>query len=147
MLNKIRFILKMSIKNQILVILTFLLTGIFRASILLFSFKRIAKIMGEQGKETSFEYDELNDMYLKKIQWMVIKVSKNTKWESLCLVQALTALTLLKLKKINATIYLGLLKDNGELLAHAWLRSGDFIVIGGEQKDKFTVIETFASIY
>jgi len=147
MLNKIRFILKMSIKNQILVIITFLLTGIFRASILLFSFKRIAKIMGVQGKETSFEHDKANDIYLKKIQWIVIKVGKNTKWESLCLVQALTALTFLKLKKINATIYLGLLKENSELLAHAWLRSGDFIVTGGKQKDKFTVIETFASKY
>ena len=33
---------------------------------------------------------------------------------------------------------------SGELIAHAWLRSGPFYITGADGKEKFTVVSKFA---
>ena len=43
--------------------------------------------------------------------------------------------------EIESTLYLGTAKDeNGEIIAHAWLRSGPFYVLDAEGMEKFTVV-------
>ena len=52
-------------------------------------------------------------------------------WESKCLVRAMTARKLLKEAGIHSTLYLGVGKDEGKMIAHAWLRCGQMYVTGG----------------
>ena len=54
-----------------------------------------------------------------------------TAWESKCLVRALTAQRLLKKKGIPSTMYLGCKMEEGNMVAHAWLRVGKLYVTGG----------------
>ena len=52
---------------------------------------------------------------------------------------------MLEKRGIESTLYLGTAKDeSGELIAHAWLRSGPYFVTGAEGMEKFTVVGKFA---
>ena len=69
---------------------------------------------------------------------VITAISRYTPWKSLCMVQALTAQTILSIKRIPCTIYLGIAKDDQQKLqAHAWLMCGDFVVTGGDVRDEF----------
>ena len=58
-------------------------------------------------------------------------MSRYTFWESQCLVKAIAGMKMLEKRNIESTLYLGTAKDEkGELIAHAWLRSGLFLCIG-----------------
>jgi hypothetical protein len=52
---------------------------------------------------------------------------------------------MLERRNIESTVYLGTAKDeNGKLIAHAWLRSGSFILTGSEEMSRFVVVSKFA---
>jgi thiazole synthase ThiGH ThiG subunit len=54
---------------------------------------------------------------------------------------------MLERRRIYSTLYLGTGKnEKGELIAHAWLRSGSEIVTGGEEMKEFTVVGSFSKI-
>lgn len=61
-------------------------------------------------------------------------MSRYTFWESQCLVKAIAGMKNARKRHIESTLYLGTAKDNhGELIAHAWLRSGSFMLL--DQKE------------
>jgi hypothetical protein len=47
----------------------------------------------------------------------------------------MTARKLLMKKHISSTLYLGVGKDNDQMIAHAWLRCGNMYVTGGDGKN------------
>jgi hypothetical protein len=58
----------------------------------------------------------------------------------MCLTQAIAAGIMLKQRRIAYNIYLGVARNNNnQLIAHAWLRSGDILVTGGDHCNQFTV--------
>src|SRR5205807_7326381 len=68
-------------------------------------------------------------------------------WESTCLMQALAAAALLRQKEIGSTLYLAVAKDVDApdgMLAHAWLRSGQRVLTGDADRERFTVIASLA---
>ncbi len=61
-----------------------------------------------------------------------------------CLVDSIVAKLMLRRRGINTQLFLGLAKDpDRNLLAHAWLSCGDFIVTGQENHKRFTVMTSF----
>ena len=61
-------------------------------------------------------------------------------WKNKCLVQSLAGRWMLKKRKIQSQIYLGLTYgQDKKLIAHAWLKSDDFEVVeqGGDYKKLF----------
>ena len=95
--------------------------------------------------ETDYEIKELHRKTLRMISKLLHIVSKYTFWESQCLVKAIAAMRMLEKRGIESTLYLGTAKDeSGELIAHAWLRSGPYYVTGAERMEKFTVVGKFA---
>lgn len=71
---------------------------------------------------------------IKTITIAVKRASYRMPWKNKCLVEAITAKYMLKTYHIPTTLYLGLKKSNGAktgLIAHAWLKHGDFVIIGG----------------
>jgi hypothetical protein len=71
----------------------------------------------------------------------VRSVAAHAPWHSTCLVQALAAAILLRRDGIEATLSLGVAKDADApegLIAHAWLRCGDSVVLGETESDRFT---------
>lgn len=109
----------------------FFLSGWNRFQMLYRPFPVISRRWGRPGLET----DTLtaNREMVKFVSWAVPAVCKRTPWKSLCLVQAMTARQLLLKQGISCTMYMGACRDEqGNAQAHAWLRSGDVLVTGGD---------------
>lgn len=135
-------------KKKVLLILTFIISGVMRFMVLYIPYKKIAAMAGIEGCEAPPDvvyHKHIN--IIRSIGQAVEKISRYTPWKSECFVQALTAQRLLKIFKISNTLYLGLAKDeSNQLVAHAWLRSGQFIITGYRQMGRFKVIAKYTYV-
>ncbi|MEX3618271.1 lasso peptide biosynthesis B2 protein [Paenibacillus glucanolyticus] len=113
----------------------------------LLPFQRVAPSLGEHMKETpihGFTKEEL--ALVHNISRAVHTMSRLTWWESQCLVKAVAAMKMLERRGIPSTLYLGSGRDNkGLMAAHAWLRSGSYIVTGREGHEKYAVVGIFGN--
>jgi hypothetical protein len=104
-------------------------------------FKHMWGISGEESSEDA-TIDEYR--FAKRVAYSVNQVCSKTKWESKCLVRALTAQKLLSEKGIDSTMYLGCKEQDGKMVAHAWIRCGKMFVSGGNgTADGYAVVEKF----
>ncbi|MDM5211568.1 lasso peptide biosynthesis B2 protein [Peribacillus sp. NJ4] len=143
--KKAHTFLRLNFKTKLLYIEAFLHLG--RARYLKsISFSKVAPTLGEQMKESSYDLNEAADKeVLANVSRAINIMSRYTIWESQCLVKAMAAMKMLEKRKMDSTLYLGTAKDgNGELIAHAWLRSGSFYITGAEVMDRFTVVSKFS---
>lgn len=109
------------------------------------TFYKVAPTLGHHLQETSFACSNSNRKFLRMVAISIDIISRYTLWESKCLVKAIAAMKILEKRGIESTLYLGTRKSrDGNLIAHAWLRSGNFYVTGGEEVDKYTVVSSFA---
>lgn len=139
--------LKLSWSEKILFIEAFLLTGIIRFAIVFVPFKKVAKVFGKINEESIEHVSDSDKLIINKIIWAVNVIGRHTPWESKCLVKALTGQIMLKNRKLDSTLYLGVAKDEeNKLIAHAWLRCGADIITGDDVREKFTMVAKFASI-
>jgi hypothetical protein len=143
-IKRAKFFLSFDMKMKLLLVEAFLLLGwarILKGK----SFKKIAPSLGDYMVETSFKMEESSKKILKNISDAVTIMSRNTTWESMCLVQAIAAMKMLERRNIESTIYFGTSKDKtGKLIAHAWLRSGPFYITGADGMNQFVVVSKFA---
>ena len=142
-LRLVKSLHQMSIKDKWIVAKATLLSALFRFLVLFIPFRKLAEKMGTLMMESAETISEKHTAIARRITGIVLRVSRNTPWESKCLIQALTAQFLLKDESIPSTLYLGIAKAEGKLIAHAWLRSGADILIGGAVKDDFKCIAYF----
>jgi hypothetical protein len=116
--------------------------GLYRVIILIIPAKLMKKHYGILGEESSYCVSEDNERKARMISYQVNRVAMNTPWESKCLVRALTAQKLLSNENISSTLYLGIKKENEKMLAHAWIRTGDFYLTGGDGKE-YAIVARF----
>ncbi|UOY92716.1 lasso peptide biosynthesis B2 protein [Ectobacillus sp. JY-23] len=108
-------------------------------------FAKVVPLLGEQMNETSTDASHTNLIILQDISDAVHAMSLHTYWESMCLVRAIAAMKMLERRGIESTLYLGTARDeNGQMIAHAWLRSGPFYITGAEEMHRFSVVGKFA---
>ncbi|WKG28831.1 lasso peptide biosynthesis B2 protein [Priestia aryabhattai] len=108
-------------------------------------FSKVAPTLGNHMEETSFTLSSSNKEVLASVAQAIHIMSPYTFWESQCLVKAIAAMKMLEKRQIESTLYLGTAREeNGELVAHAWLRSGPFYITGAEVMERFTVVSKFA---
>jgi len=137
---------RLKLRDQFLLLQTFMLLVVFRIILLTVKFKVIARHLGVHMQESDNKILKDDLPVLQKVSWAVAVMSCFTPWPSKCFVQALTAKWLLKSRNIKCTIYFGLKKDDqGKMCAHAWLRSGQTIVCGGNSAD-FVQLSTFGDL-
>lgn len=125
-------------------------SGIARASLLAFPFRKIAPRLGAHFNNT--QLCVVSSDKQRKQAWRIGKVTeiatKYTPWESKCLVQAMVARILLSHYKIPYVLHLGVTKteDPENLLkAHAWLGVGPWVITGREGHKQFAIVSTFVS--
>jgi len=123
-------------------------SGLFRAVLLLMPFRRIAAHLGAHMAETPSRVAMPETRRLAKdVARAVSRASRHVPWEAKCLVQALVGKRMLKRRGIESTLYLGLAKRaDHDLQAHAWLRCGDRIILGGGGLKDFAVVAIFGTI-
>lgn len=137
------FMTKNSFKRMSLKAIAY--SGVFRIQILCVPMSILKKRFGIPGEESTKNISRDNYKYAAQVGMVVERMLNKTPWESKCLVKALTAQKLLKKRKIPTTLYLGVGKEDGKMIAHAWLRCGEFFVTGGKECSRYAVVAQFRS--
>lgn len=123
-----------------------LLLGVMRAAILFVPFRKIAAMMGLVQGAQPVEHEVLSSSCTEGISWAIRAAAARTPWESACLVRALTGMAMLSRRRIKATLYLGVAKDESgaeTMKAHAWLSCGDNILVGAAGYEEYAVISAY----
>ncbi len=141
----IKFI-KLPAKQKFLFGETLIILGTSRFIIWKLKFKQLAHLLGKVNQETNEYMEEIDLEQIKQISTTIKVLSRYTPWKSNCLVQAYAGKRLLARRKLGCTLYLGVAKDHdGTMIAHAWLRCGNYYVTGGNGSLRYTITNRFAS--
>jgi hypothetical protein len=80
------------------------------------------------------------------VRWAVRKTAEWPLTRSVCLPQALAAHWMLCRRGIPSVVCFGIGRDAGSrLTSHAWLRVGEWIVIGGEAASAYVPVQEYPS--
>ncbi|HJQ40930.1 MAG TPA: lasso peptide biosynthesis B2 protein [Thermoanaerobaculia bacterium] len=77
---------------------------------------------------------------LLDVRRAIAAAARRAPWRCRCLEQSIAAQGMLRARGIPATLYLGVEKHGDALRAHAWVRSGDVFVTGGDDSSRFEVV-------
>lgn len=143
---KIISFFKISNKDRFLFFEAFLLIAIARILIRFFSFKKLMQYLGEPQKELPITVLSTEEKkFHLQISRAIKRAARYSFWHTMCYEQALTAKLMLKRRNINATIYIGMMKnETNKLEGHAWIRAGDYILTGNHQLEQYTVVGVFS---
>jgi len=143
--NALHKLLALSWRERFLLLEAFFYLGVARAALLTIPFKRIVPYLGQQMKKEDIHESDSPPMdSARQVGWAVDIMSRRTPWESACLVQAIAGKIMLKQRGLPSLLYLGTKKDEtGQLTAHAWLKNGNEILLGGSGHETFTVLSAF----
>ena len=140
----LRSFLQISWGDRFLLLETAIWLAVARLAILVVPFRWLAPRLGATMAESPAAEPRMGKLGWR-LGWAVRIASRYTPWETACLVRAIAGKMLLRRRGISSTLYLGLAKGaDGELAAHAWLRSGGRTLTGGRVGRKYTVIAKFA---
>jgi hypothetical protein len=106
----------------------------------LFSFRRIAALAAQDRHGAPASSTE----GARDILWAVAAWARRVPWRAVCFQQGLAAQLMLRRRGRAATLYYGARRDeDGKLVAHVWVRSGDIDVIGCEQSETYGLLAAF----
>lgn len=86
-------------------------------------------------------YNQVTTEKLLLVRIALLRGLKFIPWKGKCLVQALAGKLLLRYFGLPGTIFLGVMKKDGNMKAHAWLISGDTFISGKDVHHKYTVVQ------
>jgi hypothetical protein len=132
--------------EKFLLLQVFVLLSLFRLLIIFMPFKKMAPLLGKHNQTASGNRLPSEWEWVQTVARFIRQMSKLLPWKSECLVQAATGKLLLRRKKIASTVYFGVKKsdDSKKILAHAWLKVGPEIILGGENAHQYVVVSTFS---
>jgi hypothetical protein len=138
LVHTVRGFVRLGLKDQVRFTAAWSLLGLYRFLILVLPFTVIRRLLGENHREPQqHEVPELTDVQRVRamhIGRIVELAAAYAPWRSDCYPQALTARTFLELRRIPHVVSFGVRRENGALIAHAWVHAGDVPVTGGESK-------------
>ena len=132
-------------EHKTITLKAWVLSARYRFQMLYEDTKKLNRKWGIEGEESSYDATIDEYRFCKKVSYAVNQVCNKTRWESKCLVRALTAQKLLAEKGIESTLYLGCkLDENQKMVAHAWIRVGKVYVTGGNgAADGYAIVDRF----
>ncbi|MCD4832982.1 MAG: lasso peptide biosynthesis B2 protein [Bacteroidales bacterium] len=93
------------------------------------------------GKEVAIEINSGQKELIQMLRKNIRRWKRYLLWRVKCFEEAIAAKKVLEKYKINSTLYMGVDKNaEKELIAHAWLKVGNEIIIGKKGFDKFVVV-------
>tara|TARA_R110002167_G_scaffold81044_3_gene222175 strand:- start:111 stop:599 length:489 start_codon:yes stop_codon:yes gene_type:complete len=149
-LRKSRTAWKLPLREKVWLILLFPYSGFIRASTYIFPFRIFSKALGlhYQNHTLSTVVTEQQRMLAWRIGKIVELATRATPWEAKCLVQAAMARTLLGYYHIPYVLHIGARithEESEPLKAHAWVKVGPRVIIGGGGLQAFGIVSTFIS--
>lgn len=144
MLRKIKRFFVVNNLERSLFIQAFVICGYYRLLVFFAPMRYYIKRLGAKGVESPFLSIDDKSNEIKQVMKSIRRALRFLPGTTKCLAKAISAKLMLRRRGIVSTIYLGVAKEGNEkLIAHAWLRCGDMIVTGAEEKDKFTAVVWF----
>ncbi len=81
---------------------------------------------------------------VKRVRWAVRTAARRLPWRAVCFHQGLAAQQLLCRAGVPAELHYGVAKSaSQDLEAHVWVTANGCTVVGGETKDRFTLLAIF----
>ncbi len=111
--------------------------AIARLMVLLLPFRVLTRILVEDRQSCLSGQTRLSVLHFRRA---LLAAARRAPWRCQCLEQSIAGKLMLGLRGIPATIYLGVEKHGDALRAHAWVRSGDLFVTGGDDSSRFDVV-------
>lgn len=134
-----------SISEKLFLFQIFLMLSLAGIANIILPFKVYARFLGDINSESPKNPKHVDWEYVNRVSNSVRNVSNVTPFDFKCLVQATVGKYFIARQRIESTIYFGVKKDESKhLKAHAWLRVGGKIVLGGEVADQYNVISTYS---
>ncbi len=116
-----------------------LLVAFLRAVLCLLPFSRVSDYMGRRAKRRPIRQDIATSRLVWAIRTAAARIPHAT-----CLTQALAAKYQLERSGHHAQLHLGVAKENGVFLAHAWLECDGETVLGGDIADRYAPLTAFS---
>lgn len=102
-------------------------------------------LLGEFNKPIDNELNQNQIEIIKLIKKNIRRCKRFLPWKVKCFEEAIAAKMVLKKQKIKSTLYLGVDKDKEQkLIAHAWLKAGDFVVTGRQGHENYSVVGSYS---
>lgn len=133
--------------ERCLVLEALLRLGLARLAVRTRPFSQVVAGLGVRGQETPVEaLPPAQQVVARQVGWALRRVARLTPWDSNCLAQAIAARHMLHRRGLPVTVYLGAaLDETHNLLAHAWVRSGQYFVTGSDGARRYGVVACFAA--
>jgi len=113
-----------------------------RLLILFVPFRKLEKRFGVKTETSSFDKTADKTQQLISIKKSIMRLKSRTLWRYKCYEQSLTALQMLKKRKLPYTLYFGVNKENQKLFAHVWIESNNYSIVPKGEKD-FAVLSIY----
>lgn len=135
--SRIKRFAGLNLLEQILLLRALFLVSAIRLGLFLLPFRVLQRFAQRPGRKSNIMYSP--GQYV----WAVRAVSRHVPGAT-CLTQALAAQTFLTRSGHASRIEIGVRKDEQrQFMAHAWVVSGDQIVIGGAAADGYVPLEAW----
>lgn len=136
---------KKSLREKVFLFRIFWMLCIAHAANIILPFKAYSRFLGEINSESPRDPGNIDWEYVERVSNSIRNVSKVSPFDFKCLVQATIGKYFIAQERMESTIYFGVKKDSSQhLKAHAWLRVGPNIVLGGEVADQYNVVSTYS---
>jgi hypothetical protein len=109
----------------------------------LVAFGRVASWHGWVASDGPTELTEEQLAVAGDVRRVVGALARRTPWTSTCLMQSLTAATLLRRRGIESVTYLGMAPTAEGYDAHSWTVAGERFVTGAAGHRRFTVVASY----
>ena len=134
----------MGTRKRLLLLEAAVCLAVSRLAIAALPFRWLSGALRQQQGEAPRD-EEAAVAQCERVTWALQQLRRRAPWSGNCLAQALAGKYMLRRRGIPSTLHLGVAKDQAtDLEAHAWLRSGDVVVAGGGDLDRFTLLATYA---
>ncbi|NBC65983.1 MAG: lasso peptide biosynthesis B2 protein [Bacteroidetes bacterium] len=134
-----------TLRQKIFLFRIFLMLNLTGIANMLLPFKVYSRFLGQINSESTQTPKNVDWTYVEQVSKSVKNVSKVSPFDFKCLVQATVGKYFIAQERIESTIYFGVKRDESHhLKAHAWLRVGPKIVLGGEVADQYNVVSTYS---
>jgi hypothetical protein len=144
----LRKFLALSWAARILLIEAWLHLGLARLALRVVPFRLISRRLGPQRGPVDLPTSSgVVPVAAQGVTRAIGIMSRHTPWESACLAQAIAGKFMLQRRGVPSLLVLGTRKDDaGNLTAHAWLRVGDGIALGGSEQGSYAVLAAFGEL-
>ncbi len=142
-MSRLRKFFRLPRSERWLLLKAVLLLGTIRIGLQLLPFQTLKQLLESVSRRPAAPR-RVNQFSPDRIVWAVISAGRYVLADKPCLTQALAVQLLLKRRGYPANLRIGVSRSAGKQLeAHAWVESGDRVVVGGGNLSRYTPLPAF----